>query len=228
MNILITAASSATARIIADSLSGNHMIRLTDLSHNAKGDMIANDLDHGALTDDLVSGINAIINIGFEGQDGTDTHLMDYHTRCTYNLLYAAAGSGVSKFINISTLRLYQNHEENLVVTERWRTDPSAEDVAILGAHMTEVVCKEFARDRLVDVVNLRFGWPFVEAVLPDSSYTAATTYDLIAATVSESLLSDQLGPWQDVHVQSPVKHQRFITNTAAKFFPKLAGRLSQ
>ncbi|MCH2579407.1 MAG: hypothetical protein MK003_13760, partial [Pseudomonadales bacterium] len=181
-----------------------------------------------SLTDDLVSGVDAIINVGFEGQSGTDTHLMDYHTRCAYNLLYAAAGASVSRFINISTLRLYENHEENLVVTERWRTDPSAEDVAILGAHMTESVCKEFARDRLMDVVNLRFGWPFVETVLPSSSHTAVITHDLIAATVAESLLSEQLGPWQDVHVQSPVKHQRFITNTAAKLLPNLSDRLAQ
>jgi len=227
LHILITSAASATAHVIADSLADNHMIRLTDLSHNADGEMIANDLDHGRLTDDLVSGVDAIINIGFEGQTGTDTHLMDYHTRCAYNLLYAAAGAGVSRFINISTLRLYENHEENLVVTERWRTDPSAEDVAILGAHMTEVVCKEFARDRLIDVVNLRFGWPFVETVLPDSSHTAITTHGLVAATVAESLLSDQLAPWQDVHVQSPVKHQRFITATAARIFPNLADRLA-
>ena len=89
------------------------MIRLTDLSHNANAEMIANDLDHGSLTDDLVSGVDAIINVGFEGQTGTDTDLMDYHTRCVYNLLYAAAGAGVSRFINISTLRLYENHEEN-------------------------------------------------------------------------------------------------------------------
>ena len=204
------------------------MIRLTDLSHNANAEMIANDLDHGSLTDDLVSGVDAIINVGFEGQTGTDSDLMDYRTRCVYNLLYAAAGAGVSRFINISTLRLYENHEENLVVTERWRTDPSAEDVAILGAHMTESVCKEFARDRLIDVVNIRFGWPFVETNLPDSSHTAVTTYGLIAAAVNESLVSDQLGPWQDVHVQSRVKHQRFITNTAAKLFPNLADRLMQ
>lgn len=228
MHILITSAASATAGVIADSLADKHVIRLTDLSHNADGAMIANDLDHGSLTDDLVSGVDAIINVGFEGQTGTDTHLMDYHTRCAYNLLYAAAGASVSRFINISTLRLYENHEENLVVTERWRTDPSAENVAILGAHMTEAVCKEFARDRLIDVVNLRFGWPFLETVLPDSSHTAVITHDLIAATVAESLLSEQLGPWQDVHVQSPVKHQRFITNTAAKLFPNLSDRLAQ
>ena len=228
MHILITSALSATARVIADSLADNHMIRLTDLSHNANAEMIANDLDHGSLTDDLVSGVDAIINVGFEGQTGTDSDLMDYHTRCVYNLLYAAAGAGVSRFINISTLRLYENHEENLVVTERWRTDPSAEDVAILGAHMTESVCKEFARDRLIDVVNIRFGWPFVETNLPDSSDTAVTTYGLIAAAVNESLVSDQLGPWQDVHVQSPVNHQRFITNTAAQLFPNLADRLAQ
>ena len=102
MHILITSAASATARVIADSFADNHKIRLTDLSHNADGKMIANDLDDGSLTDDLVSGVDAIINVGFEGQTGTDTALMDYHTRCIYNLLYAASAAGVSRLINIS------------------------------------------------------------------------------------------------------------------------------
>ena len=77
MHILITSALSATDRVLADSHADNHMIRLTDLSHNADGEMIANDLDHSSLTDDLVSGVDAVINVGFEGQAGTDTDLMD-------------------------------------------------------------------------------------------------------------------------------------------------------
>ena len=122
-----------------------------------------NALDHDEATDELVLGIDAIVNIGFQGQSGSAPQLMDYHTRRLYNLLQAASDAGVGRFINISTLRLYEDHEENLVVTERWRTDPSAENVDLLGAHMAEMVCKEFARDRLIQVANLRFGWPFYQ-----------------------------------------------------------------
>jgi len=197
--VLITSAASATAQIITKALAGEHSIRLTDLPENAAGEIVANELGHEEATDELVSGIDAIVNIGFQGQSGSATHLMDYQTRRTYNLLHAASDAGVNRYINISTLRLYEDHEENLVVTENWRTDPSAENVDILGANMAEMVCKEFARDRLIQVVNLRFGWPILDSNLIESSDTAAITHDLIGASVREALTAE-LGQWQDVH----------------------------
>ena len=228
MNVLITAANCATAQIIAATLARTHTLRLTDLPDNVSGAMIAHDLDHDASTDDLVAEIDAIVNVGFQGQAGGDTHLLDYHTRRMYNLLLAAADAGVSRVVNVSTLRLYEDHEENLVVTERWRTDPPAENVELLAAHMAEVVCKEFARDRLIQVVNLRLGWPFVDNASVDGAGSAAITHDLIGAAVAEALTSTELAQWQDIHIQSPVESQRFITKTAANLLPGLAERLTQ
>lgn len=224
MNLLITSAASSTAQLITSGLSAEHKLRLTDLPENSGGEIVANELGHEAETDSLVEGIDAVVNIGYQGQSGSAPVLMDYHTRRIYNLLQAASDAGVSKFINISTLRLFVNHEENLVVTEKWRSDPSAEDTELLAAHMTEYVCKEFARDRLIQVVNLRLGWP-IDAV--DGTETAAVTGELVIAAIKESLASDELGQWQDIHVQSAVANQRFNTNTAAKLLPELAERLS-
>ena len=98
----------------------------------------------------------------------------------------------------------------------------------MLGAHLAEAVCNEFARDRLIQVANLRLGWPFVadSSVGPDD--TAAISHDLIGAAVAEALGSDQFDQWQDIHIQSPVSNQRFITDTAARLLPGLAGRLTQ
>ncbi len=227
MNVLITSAASTTAQIIADALNGPHSLRLTDLPSSASGDIVGNELGHGSETDELVSGIDVIVNIGYEGQAGSATHLMGYHMRRMYNLLKAASDAGVKRFVNISTLRLYEDHEENLVVTEKWRTDPPAEDTVLLAAHMTEYVCKEFARDRLIQVVNLRLGWPFIDSNAAESSDSAAISHELISAAVAETLVSERFGQWQDVHVQSPVEHQRFITNTAAKLLPGIAERLT-
>jgi len=224
LNLLITSAASATAQLIANELSDTHTLRLTDLPENASGNIFANELGHESETDDLVAGIDAIVNIGYQAQTGSSPHLIDYHTRRTYNLLQAASDAGVKRYINISTLRLYQDHEENLVVTERWRTDPPAEDTELLAAHMTEYVCKEFARDRLIQVANLRLGWPFDSTAADD---TAAVSSGLIGAAIEEALVSEQLIQWQDIHIQSPVARQRFITNTAAKLLPGLAARLS-
>jgi nucleoside-diphosphate-sugar epimerase len=229
LNVLITSAASATAQIIADALAGTHTLRLTDLPRNATGDIITpNDLGHEADTDKLVAGIDAIVNIGFQGQSGTATHLIDYHTRRMYNLLQAASDAGVARCVNISTLRLYEDHEENLVVTEKWRTDPSAENVELLSAHLVEIVCKEFARDRLIQVANLRLGWPFVGGSSAKPEDTAAISHGMIGAAVNEALSTSELIQWQDIHVQSPVDHQRFITKTAQNLLPGIASELAQ
>ena len=198
-------------------------MRLTDLARNATGEVIANDLDHGSRTDELVSGIDAIVNIGYQGQTGSPNELIDYHTRRMYNLLWAACEAGVKRVVNISTLRLFQDHEENLVVTEKWRTNPRAEDVDLLAAHMAEYVCREFARDRMVQVVNLRLGWPFDSS---DTTDTARISADLITDAVEAALVSEELIQWQDIHVQSKVENQRYITNTAARLLPSLAESL--
>ncbi|MCZ6538211.1 MAG: NAD(P)H-binding protein [Chloroflexi bacterium] len=233
--MLITSAASATAQIIAGALVESHKLRLTDISENsgalpdgANGDIVACDLSHEKITDELVAGVDAIVNIGYRGQAGEATHLVDYHTRCMYNLLQAASDAGVPRYVNVSTLRLFEDHEENLVVTEQWRTDPSAEDVELLGAHMAEAVCKEFARDRLIQVANLRLGWPFLADNSGTPDETAAISHDLIGAAVVEALTSNELEQWQDIHVQSPVPNQRFITRTAATLLPGLAERLAQ
>jgi len=225
--VLITSAASATAQIIIGALGGSHTLRLTDLPNNASGDVIANELGHESETDELLAGIDAVVNIGYEGQSGSNTHLMDYHTRRMYNLLQAASDADVKRYINISTLKLFQDHEENLVVTEKWRSDPPAEDIDLLVAHMAEYVCKEFARDRLIQVVNLRLGWPFVGDSSPRADDTAAISHDMIGESITAALTTQELIQWQDIHVQSPVDHQRFITKTAARLLPELAGRLS-
>ena len=228
MNVLITSAVSATAQIVANALGNAHTLRLTDLPGNAKGTILANELDHESETDNLMAGIDAVVNIGYQGQSGSAQHLMDYATRRMYNLLQAASDAGVSRYVNVSTLRLYEGHAENLVVTERWRTDPPADDMDLLSAHMAEYVCKEFARDRLIQVVNLRLGWPFVDDSSASPNDTAAVSHDMIGAAVEEAISNQNLEQWQDIHIQSRVDDQRFITNTAARLLPELAGRLAQ
>ena len=73
MNVLITSAASATAQIITDALAGTHTLRLTDLPDNATGDIVPNELGHEADTDSLLAGIDAVVNIGFQGQSGIAT-----------------------------------------------------------------------------------------------------------------------------------------------------------
>ena len=219
--MLITAASSRSAQLAVAALSNEHDLRLTDLPGNASGDVVSCELGHDEATDRLVAGIEAIVHIGYGGQQGDATTLIDYHTRCTYNLLMAASNAGVGRVIYISTLRLLEEYEENLTVTEKLRSLPPADNVVLLACHMGEYVCREFARDRLSEVVTLRLGWPIVDggtsAAVDSGGSAALSTEDL--ARVLRTSLTAGIAQWQDVHVQSVVPNQRYLMHAAANLF---------
>lgn len=216
VNVLITSAASPTGALLAAALQGEYTVHCTDLRSRAGGDIEACELEHDDATDAIVSGIEAIVHVGYAGQDGDETALVDYHTRRTYNLLYAAAHAGVQRVINISTLRLYEPYEENLTVTENWRPMPTASEPQLLACHLGEIVAKEFARDRLLRVLNLRLGFPFVEG--DAAAHAAGQTAAIATADVAHSVaraLHCELDYWQCAHVQSPVDGQRFLTQRA-------------
>lgn len=227
MNILVTQGKSGLAAALASRLSAEHAVKLTDVDI---GDGVTQcDLGHDSATDDVVSGIDAIIHIGYNAVDSGDpTELLDYHTRGTYNLLTAAAEAGVSRCIYLSTLRLLQDYEENLTVTEKWRSLPPSEDPLLLSCHLGEIVCKEFARDGLIDVVTLRLGFPLVcgdRQAAVDSGESAAVALDDVLTAVERSLSAD-IARWQDVHIQSPVPQQRYLMHAAGELlqFPSASG----
>ena len=230
MNILITQGKSSLAAALAGHLSAGNMVRLTDLEGGEADAVIFQcDLGHGDATDDVVRGIDAIIHIGYNAVDSGDpSDLLDYHTRGTYNLLTAAVEAGVSRCIYLSTLRLLEDYEENLTVTEKWRSLPPSEDPLLLSCHLGEIVCKEFARDSLVDVVTLRLGFPLVcgdRQAAVDSGESAAASLDDVFTVVERSLTAD-IARWQDIHVQSPVPNQRFLMHAAGELlqYPTASG----
>ena len=230
MNILITQGKTSLAAALANHLSASHMVRLTDLESGEADDGIFQcDLGHGDATDDVVRGIDAIIHFGYNAVDSGDpSDLLDYHTRGTYNLLTAAAEAGVSRCVYLSTLRLLEDYEENLTVTEKWRSLPPSEDPLLLSCHLGEIVCKEFARDGLIDIVTLRLGFPLVcgdRQAAVDSGESAAVSLDDVFTVVEGSLTAD-IARWQDIHVQSPVPGQRFLMHAAGELlqFPSASG----
>ena len=230
MNILITQGKTSLAAALASHLSASHMVRLTDLESGEADDGIFQcDLGHGDATDDVVRGIDAIIHFGYNAVDSGDpSDLLDYHTRGTYNLLTAAAEADVSRCVYLSTLRLLADYEENLTVTEKWRSLPPSEDPLLLSCHLGEVVCKEFARDGLIDVVTLRMGFPLVcgdRQAAVDSGESAAVSIDDVFTAVERSLTAD-IARWQDIHVQSPVPGQRYLMHAAGELlqYPSASG----
>lgn len=119
MRVLVTSAASRIGCCLADGLGATHEVRRTDLPGRAGADAISCDLGHDEATDELVVGLDAIVHVGYAGQQGDDVERIDYHTRRTYNLLHAAAEAGLRRLVYISTLRLLEPYEENLTVTER-------------------------------------------------------------------------------------------------------------
>ena len=221
MNILITQGKSSLAAALASHLSTSHTVRLTDVDGSAGDAAITQcDLGHDGATDDLVRDIDAIIHIGYNAVDSGDpSELIDYHTRRTYNLLTAASEGGVARCIYLSTLRLLEDYEENLTVTEKWRSLPTAEDPLLLACHLGEIVCKEFARDSLIDVVTLRLGFPLIcgdRQAAVDSGESAAVSIEDVFIAVEKALTAD-IARWQDIHVQSPVPQQRFLMHAAGE-----------
>jgi len=227
----LTSATSDLGRTVAALLATDHDLVPTDLSTHTDGntDVTACDLGDDDSTDRLVNGIDGIVHIGYGGHFASASELLDVHTRCTYNLLTAARSAGVSRFINLSTLRLLDDYPEHLTVTENWRSTPGVEPV-ILSAHLAEYVCREFGREGGIKIANLRLGFPLVEgdtAAAAGSGHSAALAGDDLRVAINAALTAD-LGvnaqstdtphpvSFRTIHVQSPISGGRFLLKGAA------------
>ena len=220
MNVLINGSPTAIGRAVVDQLAGSgHNLRLTSMAPYDEQDVIVCALEHDESTDNLVAGIDAIVNVGYQDEVEMPVSFhLDYYTRRTYNLLWAASNAGVKRVVNLSTLRLMEEYEENLVVTEMWRSKPLASDINLLCAHLVEIICKEYARDQKFEVVNLRLGWPLIaggKGDIGDDAGTSALCFEDLGRAVLAALESD-VEPWQDIHIQSTVPNQRYTTAKAA------------
>ncbi len=179
------------------------------------------ELGHYEATDELVAGHDAVVILGYNNgpSDESDpSKIIDRSTRQHYNLLHAASEAGVQRCVYVSSLQLFDDYEENLTVTEKWRSLPPTDDVPLLACHLGEIVAKEFARDRLIQVATVRLGFPIIQgdrAAAEASSETAAVSADDAIAAIKEALTSDSLAQWQDIHIQSRVANQRYLMHAA-------------
>ncbi len=188
---------------------------------------MASDLGHEEDTDDLVRGMDAVVHIGYGGHDADASSLIDYHTRCAYNLLMACVNTGVPKALCLSTLRLMDDYQEHLTVTERWKPLPTT-DKEILAAHLCEYVFREFAREQPISTAVLRLGWPLASgprSAAEESGGTASLATEDLSLALGAALEAD-LPKWQVLHIQSPVPHSRFLMTTAESLiaYPQAAG----
>ncbi len=229
MNLLITSARTELACRLAAAASESHTVRLTELEPiDTNFEFVQSELGHDESTNELVKGIDTIVHIA-----ETPTHLkakseqpenfeIDYQTRCTYNLLSAAVGEGVKHFIYASTLRLFEQHGEDWTVKENWRPRPSV-DSFVLSKHLGEFTCREFARERKINVTCLRLGTIVTkeEAVDTELNTMWLGMDDAVAAFQGAIQAPSR---WGIFHIQSEFPGSRFIIDNAKghlKFNPQ-------
>jgi hypothetical protein len=212
MKVLVTLASSHLSLEIASSLGGSHEVRLTDKNEVSTDlEIVRSDLGHGAPTNELVRGMNAIVHSGEIDPAASVSDQLDYQMRCTYNLLWSAAEEGVQRFIYLSSLRLMDGYDPDLAVTERWKPLPTT-NVSVLCYHLGEMICREFARENKISVVILRLGDFESEKVAKTAISTSTLYMDDAALAIEKALGADHSG-WLDIyHIQSVVPNARYLT----------------
>lgn len=217
MKILLTSATSALSGRVAAELGERHQLRLTDRTMAAPaGEYAYSPLEHDASTNLLVRGMDAIIVAGEALADEGATDYLDAMTRKLYNLLMAAYQEGVPRIIYLSTLDLMTAYGTENVVTERWRPRPTTE-AQLMGKHLGEYVCREFAREHKLTVVVLRLG-----KVVTISEVAGDTTdpmwlgkKDLGRAI--EGALTAELPHWTVLHIQGKQAGARFPVTDAER-----------
>ena len=181
------------------------------------------DADDAPAAFDAPPGFDAVVVDGLPeaGASGTadPSAALDRATRRTYDLLLAAAESGVRRCVYLSSLRLLAGYPAHYTVTEGWRTLPPSGDPALLGCHLGELIAREFARERRLQVLTLRLGYPVVPGArsAPDGAAgSAAVRTDDVAAAVDAALTAPAVQPCTVVHVQSPAPQARYLMAAAA------------
>jgi nucleoside-diphosphate-sugar epimerase len=199
MQLLITSAASSRSQGLAVALRAAHTVRLTDRVHvDSEVEFARCSLDHDFATNLLVRGMEAIIHVAEPLPGDNEIGQIDFLTRCTYNLLWAAAEEGVRRVIYLSSLALLEQYDPAYLITEQWRPRPTTA-APLLAKHLGESVCREFAREHKLEVVVLRLG-QVVEADL--------------AQAISQALTA-VLGPWSVFHIRAELPQSRFSIERA-------------
>ena len=206
--------------------------------------MVVSQLGDDESTDDLVKDIDVIVHWGKPDPEASDSEQLDQAMRCTYNLLWAASQAGVSRFVYLSSLSVIKGHEDTYLVTEQWRPTPTTE-MAGLCNHLGERVCREFARERRIDVVCLRLGditWDgepastsalYVEDAVQavdrvlQVDFDFETKRDRPIGKFNWVPLPSPSTNWHLFHIQSEVPNTRFLTSKAQAdlgYAPRQAG----
>ncbi len=158
-----------------------------------------------------------------ELQEQTPQERVEEATRRVYLVLQAAQAAAVKACLLVSSLTMFELYDEDFLVDEDWQPRPL--DYAHgLGEYLAELVCREFAREKLLRVLGLRFGRivdrppPLPEArrlgwvLRGDAIRALCATTELLAHPKREAL------PWWAcVHIGGKCPPSRFPTVRAER-----------
>ncbi len=222
MNVLITGGAGNLSQELAAYLSKDHQIRLTEIVDvQTNFEFVKSDLGHDEKTNELVRGMDAIIHMAElppSASDDSERLQMDFLTRCTYNLMWAAMEEGVKKAIYTSTLKLFHKYDEDLTVNENWKPLPST-DPYILGKHLGEFICKEFARTADIDIICLILGKVVREDEVRGEPFDSTWVEIKDAVHAFDCALNADLpkfnSEWSVFHIQAESPSSRFCVARA-------------
>ncbi len=163
MNLLITGADRPLGRLAAGHYKGAHRLRLTGTEPSVDGgDYRPVDLREPEGVAPLVEGIQAVLHLAVydpapPSGPAAEQERLDVAARGTYVLLQEARKAGVERVVLASTLALMAAYPEDYLVDENWQPEPAA-DAESLAPYLSEIVCREFAREGGIRTICLRFG----------------------------------------------------------------------
>ncbi len=233
--VLVTSAHSELARTIAAEMKREYRVRLTSpLPVQTDDEFVRSELDRDDATGRAVRAVDAVVHLAEPGPDAGHDEEIDHRTRCTYNLLQAAAKEGVRSVVYLSSLSMLFGYDERFQVDEDWRPRPTP-DSGALSDYLGEFTCREFARAGRLNVVVLRLGRvASAEALAEEAAHEAWVDPRDAAQAVSRAL--DHLvdhetatpGRWSVFHVLSQSPCARFPIGKARRILgyrPEFGGR---
>jgi nucleoside-diphosphate-sugar epimerase len=158
MRILITGSNSRLGTALVTALATAHEVRTLDLESGGAGSVptYVGDPRERDFAAQAVADCDAIVHLAPLAAPGASPiDVLDAATRGTYNLLTTA--SSASRFILISTLRLFESYPMEWRVTEQWAPRPTS-DVEDLAPYLAELTAREVARVAPMKVIALRLG----------------------------------------------------------------------
>ena len=149
-----------------------------------------------ALEDDeettaLLAGVDQLVHVEPAlplPASGGDNTWLDLATRCSYNLLRAAAAAGVARATVLGSMDVFMPYSVDHGVLPEWQPLPSAE-LSTLAPHMGEFVAREFAMCAAVRVLVARLGTLVAQPPAADAS--DAPRWWITAEEAAEAIVTE-------------------------------------